>query len=152
MVAPLGPNSIKVRGANFRYLGTGGCLVCVSCFACSWSSWTYQNPFSPGKQIRKISKGTVILPEKFEISSPPASPQKLVLGRGSKFYVGFDSTGLSWVVSSKRVASTCSPSVPDGISIETVCCNLLFAVFPSFDLCSTALFIILIWFLCVHII
>ena len=87
---------------------------------------------SPSKRERKTSQSPMKLPQNFQISSPPASPQRRSLLEDLKFLSVLTADGFSWQIASEWAGSTCRPSNSNVLSIETFCYKLSFAVFPSF--------------------
>ena len=109
-------NSIKARSGSFWCSRTVACRKWASCVARCCSSWAQENSFFPQQAEEKsLSEPHEVATEKLDFQSSCYSPEA-ILGRGSEFYVRFDSIGFSWEVSPKwadrrvaRVFQMCFP-------------------------------------------
>ena len=144
---PPDQNSIKTRGeiveeGRVEYVPVDSPVL--------GPSWAYQKSFFPQQAEKKnISEPHEVAAEIWYFQSSGLSSETII-GRGSDFCVRFGITGFSWEVALEWVGTSRRARISNGLSIETVCYHLLFAVFPFFLPRWTAVFIVSVCIWCIH--
>ena len=145
MVAPLGAREHQGQGCEFQLSWKRGAsnkcqLLCLLLVLRGLAKF-----FLPPVSGKKSFLAHEVAADIWDFQSSSLSPEE-ILGKRSDFRVHFGSTGFSWKIASEWAGSTCGHSISNGLSRQTICYNLIFAMFPSFLHLWTALFIVLTWF------